>query len=855
MARLVVIAGPDNVGKSYVIGERASIGSMASNTIFLNSSDIQPNHLHITVIEDNVYFKTVSSNIRVDINGEEIQEGSLTHGDLLTIGDYTLMLDEEKFVEKPPEHVQEAMQSRIESRVQYYDSTEDVLDNLKEDKTQGRLITLYKIANAISGILDLDHLLHKFLEIILEEFSSDRGFIILFDSARNRLIPAAAISKRKSPEKGHTRISRTIVDEVLTTKESILCENILDDTRFSSQDSLISHNIRSAMCVPLIRQGEILGLIHVDSQHSSKFSSSDLDLLTKVALHAAIVIENARFYKVRQEFSQNLLALSRATQSISSYLRDDLIIKDTAQYAARIFHAERSFLFLRKDNELELITSEGTPKNFKLDNIPEKLKHVAATHQNLFYQKKEEIPSELSQMIGRANSFIAVPLSTSDTNSTCMGILCIADKKEEEVFTIEDQQLLGILANYAAIALSNSKFYKELKRKEAEIAKWNLELEKRVTKRTEELKSAQGQLVQSEKMAAIGLLAAGVAHEFNNIIASMYGFAQIAKKNEQYQAKLVDIVVNQSQRACDITESLLSFSKQKGDHLELVQVENLVETVLRLIKTALENEGIEIVKNYNKVRKTLLNPGKIQQVFVNIMINARHAIERNGKVTIDISEKDGKWICVSFTDTGKGIEAENLGRIFEPFYTTKGSFGGGTQPGTGIGLSLCYNIIKQHNGDLTVASEMGKGSRFTVTLPIITKTPAKSEKESNEKLIAKVAPGQRTLIVEDTKDLRDLLKHVLEEKGFEVYLAENGGEAVEMCKKEYFDIMFLDIRMPGLKDGFQVFDEVKRLEPNTKIIIITGRAEDATLMKYVGYANGYLRKPFEIDDIYQVLQE
>ena len=139
----------------------------------------------------------------------------------------------------------------------------------------------------------------------------------------------------------------------------------------------------------------------------------------------------------------------------------------------------------------------------------------------------------------------------------------------------------------------------------------------------------QQKLVQTEKMAAVGLLASGISHEFNNIFASMYGFAQIALKNEKYKEKLVNIVIEQSKRACEITERLVTFSKQKGETMEFINLHDVLENVLTLTEPALHNEGVEIIKNYfPELPKTYLNVGKIQQLFMNVLINACHSIEK-----------------------------------------------------------------------------------------------------------------------------------------------------------------------------------------------------------------------------------
>jgi len=634
---------------------------------------------------------------------------------------------EQKLI-KPP---QPMLESRIESRQKHYDSTKHILESLgDQEKTQRRLITLYKISNTISGILDLDQLLKNLLKLILTEFGGDRGFIMLYNQHQTQLVPAAALSAKGdiiTP-----KISERIVQEVLATKESLLCENILDDARFRAQDSLIRQNIMATMCIPLIRNNEILGLIHIDSQQRGKFSQMDLDLLTKVATQAAIVIENARFYKVKQEFSRNLLALAQATQSLSSYLRSELIVQDAARYTAQILDASSSALFLGEQNSLRLVATHGVSEEIKEKFVIPSLLYKVLEGNVPMLLNQHNMP-ELAPLVPLKASFLAVPVSIHPQQKTgVMGILCGIKRIGKGLFTSEDQQLLSILASYTAIALSNATFYEELRQKEQEIAGWTQQLERGVLERTQQLQATQHKLVQSEKMAAIGLLAAGVAHEFNNIIASMYGFAQIAMKSDKYKDRLIQVVLEQSKRACEITERLQSFSKHRGETQELIDIQELIDSVLRLTETALTNEGIKVIKEYQPLPKLLLNIETIQQVVMNILINARHAIEKDGTIIIRISQlTDSQTAQIEFEDDGKGIEPDKLDRIFEPFYTTKGSFGGGTQPGTGIGLAFCYNTIKDHNGEITVRSTLGEGTCFTIHLPI-PQQPEKEESASSE---------------------------------------------------------------------------------------------------------------------------
>jgi signal transduction histidine kinase/putative methionine-R-sulfoxide reductase with GAF domain len=840
------------------------IGSSANCKIRLPSTQIASQHAKIQIHNDVASMSTLDSMNKFCINGEEVENAVLSHGDIVNIGDYTFLYNDDTTEIQNSNAIDDTLEAKIESRLQYYKNTKHILDTLHvRNKTERRLSILYKVANTLSESRELKSLINSLLQILLSEFSADRAIIVLYDSSREKLTAAGGLSQ--AGEIINPKVSGSIVREVFQTKESLLCENIMNDERFNAQESIISYNILSVICAPLIRNKEILGIIQLDSHIRGKFKTDDLELLTQIALQASIVLENAQYYQAKQLFQQNLLAVSDATKKISSYLCQDLILQDATYYAAQIFNTSRCFLFLQENNTLKIASANGIEKEkIRTIPIPHTIKNILKNNQPILYQKYENMPDDLKQIANNKDSLLAVPIWNNTSNvppmENTIGVLCIINRINAPSYNEEDTRLLSILADCIAIALSNAYFYEEIKQKEKEIAEWNQELEKRVQERTEEFEKVQQKLVQTEKMAAVGLLASGISHEFNNIFASMYGFAQIALKNEKYKEKLVNIVIEQSKRACEITERLVTFSKQKGETMEFINLHDVLENVLTLTEPALHNEGVEIIKNYfPELPKTYLNVGKIQQLFMNVLINACHSIEKKGTITISTTlTEDKQWIHISFQDTGQGIEPEKLDKIFEPFYTTKGSFGGGNLPGQGIGLTLCYNIAKQHGGDINVTSKVGLGSNFTVILPVTTTVTVQSSmKKENIKFqgVPQSSLEKRALIIENIESVQDLLAYVLEDRGWTARKVQDPIEAIEFCKKEEYAYIFLDVQHTEQSNQLNIFDKIKQLVPSAKIILITGQAVDATLMKYVGQADGYLRKPFDIEDIYRVFDK
>jgi two-component system NtrC family sensor kinase len=238
-----------------------------------------------------------------------------------------------------------------------------------------------------------------------------------------------------------------------------------------------------------------------------------------------------------------------------------------------------------------------------------------------------------------------------------------------------------------------------------------------VQERTQELQQVHDQLVHAGKMAAIGELAAGVAHEINNPLTGVLTFSSLLLKklddNHPWKKDL-ETIVQQTSRCRNIVKGLLDFARQRKPDKKLSDINALLEKTLTLLEKQAPFQNIRILKEYGKeIPPVFIDGDQIEQVFMNIMLNAADAMaEKGGTLRIETALRDG-LVEVSFSDTGQGISKENIRKLFDPFFTTKQ-----TGKGTGLGLAISYGIIQSHNGDITVESEVGKGSIFRVKLPV-----------------------------------------------------------------------------------------------------------------------------------------
>ncbi|MDP2158634.1 MAG: ATP-binding protein, partial [Nitrospirota bacterium] len=278
------------------------------------------------------------------------------------------------------------------------------------------------------------------------------------------------------------------------------------------------------------------------------------------------------------------------------------------------------------------------------------------------------------------------------TKEKILGAIRVSDKNGH--FTDEDSKILIILASHMAVAMENAELYRNLQNKMAELGE------------------TQEQLIQSAKMAAIGELASNVAHEINNPLTSIIGFAELSKEDDDIESirKSLDIIEKESLRARDIVKQLLGFARKKPLHLTEVDINAVVNEVLVLSSSQTRMGKVTVTEEYSDIPRTKGDIDQLKQVFLNIITNAIHSMPDGGNITIRTFTK-GEYILVSFSDTGHGISGEVRNRIFEPFFSTK------KEKGTGLGLSISYRIIQDHGGRIDVESEPGKGTTFIVRLP------------------------------------------------------------------------------------------------------------------------------------------
>ncbi len=368
------------------------------------------------------------------------------------------------------------------------------------------------------------------------------------------------------------------------------------------------------------------------------------------------------------------------------------------------------------------------------------------------------------------------------------------------------------------------------------------------------LKNTQEQLIQSEKLSAVGEFVAGVAHELNNPLAAVMGFSEMLREADvdaKYRRHL-DLIFKAAQRCQKIVQSLLSFARHQKPERKPASVNELVEAVLEIVAYPLRTSNVEVITRLqSNLPAVLADSHQIQQVLLNIINNARQAMEghqRDGQIKINTETSDAN-VRIIIQDNGPGIPEENLRRIFDPFFTTKE-----VGKGTGLGLSLCYGIIKEHGGNISVTSRRGEGATFVIELPIAqgTSLPIENSKSSSpEKTNSREGAGRKVLVIDDEESVLQMVYQVLTASGYHVHTVANGETALQELRNNSYDAIFCDWKMPGL-NGREVYERVRGTSPELcqRMIFVTGDVINESMQEFLQKENRpCLAKPFTLSEV------
>lgn len=383
-----------------------------------------------------------------------------------------------------------------------------------------------------------------------------------------------------------------------------------------------------------------------------------------------------------------------------------------------------------------------------------------------------------------------------------------------------------------------------------------------------ERKSLEAQYLQAQKMESVGRLAGGIAHDFNNILSVIIGYTEMALlqvPQDSHAIKSLEQIDKAANRAAGLTRQLLAFSRRQALQSKEVNLNELIQDIEKMLRRLL-TEDISLTLQLSEIPvTTVADPGQIEQVLLNLVVNARDAMTQGGNITIatellnfeentqfgDSLVPEGQYVSLTVTDSGCGITPEVMSKMFEPFYTTKGQ-----GKGTGLGLSTVFGIVKQSGGHISVNSTIGHGSKFNILLPFGTMSSAGLIESANRASLEKL--GHATiLLVEDDVALAEMLQRILNSVGYHVFMATTGEEALEIFQQssDSIDLVISDVIMPAM-NGPTLATAIYMLKPDIRILFMSGYTDDTlNQQRVVSGEVDLIMKPFSIDELTKRISE
>jgi signal transduction histidine kinase/ActR/RegA family two-component response regulator len=715
-----------------------------------------------------------------------------------------------------------------------------------------RFETLAELVQTVTGSLELSQTLEQVARAATTLLPDSAARIWVVEDSR--LVLRAEAGTRGPARSGRATelaFGEGLTGHVALTREVLVVDDLLVESRALNADWMRREGFVSLASIPLLVRDQLLGVATFMTRHRHHFPTKELRLLSLFASQAAIAIQNARLFSHEQEREAYLSGLLEINKKIGALGPTDALLTFIAEEAARLLDVDNAGFRLRDGDELVVAGLAGTARETMRRprlKMGESLSGRAlvegktlisdvATAKDLIAEHREA-----DLRLGYVQVLV-VPLRVGEQN---IGVLNIRSRRR---FTRREQEIAEAFADQAAIALENSRLYQESRQA------------------FDELSRTKDQLAHAQKMEAVGLLAGGVAHDFNNLLMVITGRSDLLLHRlgpEDPVRPDLELIKSTGQRAADLTRQLLAFSRKQMLQPKVLNLNAVVQGLARMLERLI-GEDIELHAALDSALGTVkADPGQIEQVIMNLAINARDAMPAGGQLTIETSNveldaayashrvgaRPGPHVMLAVTDTGHGMDENTQARIFEPFFTTKE-----VGKGTGLGLSTVHGIITQSEGTIWVYSEPGKGTTFKIYLP---RTGDDVERVGDGRAATRPALGSETiLLVEDEKGVRDLVRDVLQACGYTVLEARHGIEALAVARRQNgpIDLLLTDAVMPQM-GGPELAECLVALQPGLKVLYMSGYTERTVVHHRVLDADApYLQKPVTVEAITRRVRE
>jgi two-component system NtrC family sensor kinase len=731
--------------------------------------------------------------------------------------------------------------------------------NQKHEELVGELSVLKLLNDSIQVGLGFSEICQKLVQFLTGAMNVENASVMVFDPEKEelRLVVGKSLYEYEgriydgSEWKGKAfKLGEGIAGQAAEERKSILINDARKDPRFvNTDDQKVA--VGSLLCLPLIHGDHLHGVLNLSNSEPNAFTMGRKHALHIIASTASAALSQAVAAADLRRLNEELTAQNRklgAVVSLSESLHRSLdinvVLSESMRNIADGFDVEAAGLFLRdeesRETKLRLFTARSGGREMK-----ELLESVARRWMGRIMESEDGEPfigpvgssSLPAECTPKERMCVGVPLLSG---RDCFGMLLVlrdgwAEPEEAEIL------LLSSFCRQISAAVHNSILVSRLKENIAE------------------LKETKDRLIQSDKLALLGEMVSGVAHEINNPLAAIMGYSELLLDGDSIpgdQKIMLEKTISCVERCRKIVQGLLSFARKTELEKKPTNINDIIDQTIAHREYDLALNNIEVIKNYEiKEPIALVDPNQMEQVFLNLLNNAFDSMAGRdvpGILEITTSREDDETMRIELVDNGCGISEEDRPKLFEPFFTTK-EIG----KGTGLGLSVSYGIVSEHEGSLFVDEAHYCGAKFVITLPFVAgehvmETP-KSPGES-----ADGGRGQgRVLIVDDEEVIVEVVHAALSARGFSVDCAYTGEEAYALAGSNDFDLIISDIRMPGPMDGQRLYHDVKERDPEMadRFVFISGDVMEKQTAEFLSESGrAYLLKPFSMSDLNKVVE-
>ncbi len=705
-----------------------------------------------------------------------------------------------------------------------------------------RLEALREIEWEISQQRDPEALLGLISRHATELLQADSATVFFFDEATGCLRPRAAFNVEAWIHDVAIPLGEGVVGATARDRDGM----IVNDYPHSAYAIAPFRDLNWAVAAqPLVYGSDLQGVIVVNRQTRDRpFNQVDLAQLGDFAVQASIALENARLLRLASARAERVKAAAEVGQLLASTLDADRILDLIAEKCREILGAEAFGLFrLDSDRRLRYARGFGLDETFMREHtlgLDEGVvgkavrQRCAIVTADILGDPEIALSAEARARIERrgTQAIVGVPILIREE---IVGALAVYHPPGLRI-PAEETEFLETLANHAAVALDNARLFAEARRHFEEL-----------TRAYQELKTAQEQLVQTEKLRALGEMASGVAHDFNNALAAILGRVQLAVRRVEDPTvrRWLEIAERSALDAAQTVRRIQEFTRVRRDlPTETVDVGQVVRDAVELTQTRWRDDtqsrglDVRVVTTLDSVPAVDGHAAELRESLTNLILNAVDALPHGGTISIT-TRQAGDAVEVSVADDGVGMSDAVRRRIFEPFFSTKGP------QGTGLGLAMVYGIVSRHGGQVVVDSTEGAGSTFTIRLPV--------GRGGGPPRVAPVGPAvdarARVLVIDDEEEVREALADMLRVNNHEVVVATHGAEGVARFREAPFDLVLTDLAMPEMS-GWQVALAVKALRPDIPVVLVTGWGVELPAAELKAHGvDRVMAKPFKLEAI------